>query len=178
MTKDDEILRLNERILELEKENEALKKRLRFARGVPAEIFVAELADGVRTTGYKDRYDVTTKSGLRIEVKQSHLNSPGSAKTKRWNWDRLLGLNETKKYDFLALVGEKDLRYEAQYPKLEYVCFLVPRRDVDTIKSTGNCIALNTNLETARAYKSRALISYLVRSREHFTELIARAAVS
>jgi hypothetical protein len=173
-----QVLRLNERILELEKENEALKKRLSLARGVPAEVFIADLAGGERTKGYKDRYDVITKSGLRIEVKQSHLNSPGSTKTKRWNWDRLLGLNATKKYDLLALVGDKDHRYEAQYPELEYVCFLVPRRDVDTIKSNGNCIALNTNLKTARACKSQVLIRYLVRSREHFTELIARAAVS
>lgn len=76
-------------------------------------------------------------------------------------------------------MGEKDQRYEAQYPPdLPYVCFLVPRLDVDTIKSTGNCVALNTNLATARAYKSEALKRYLVRSREHFTELIAGAAVS
>lgn len=79
MTKDDEILRLKKRILELKEENEALKKRLNFARGVPAEACVAELTDGKRTA-YKDRHDVTTKSGHRLEVKLSHLNSPSSSK--------------------------------------------------------------------------------------------------
>ncbi len=128
MTKDDEILRLRDRVLELEKENEDLKKTLNFARGVPAEIFVAELTGGVRG-GYKDGHDVTTNSGHRLEVKLSHLNRPNSSKILRWNWDRLLGLNETKEYDFLVLMGEKDPRYEAQYPGLPYVCFSVPRRN-------------------------------------------------
>jgi hypothetical protein len=171
MTEDDEIVTLKKRILELEEKNEALKKKLNFARGVPAEIFIAELTNGVRT-GYKDRHDVTTKRGRRLEVKMSHLNSPGPSKTRRWNWDRLLGLNETKEYDFLVLIGEKDPRYAVQYPSdLPYVCFLVPRDEVDTIKSTGNCVALNTNLLTARANKSIVLKRYIVRSPELFKEL-------
>jgi hypothetical protein len=129
--------------------------------------------------GYKDGHDVTTRSGHRLEVKLSHLNSPTSSSTLRWNWERPLGRNETKEYDFLVLVGEKDPRYEAQYPTgLPYVCFMVPKREVNTIKSIGNCIALNTNLATVRAYKSKVLRRYLVRSREHFTELLARPAVS
>jgi hypothetical protein len=176
MTKDDEILRLRERIRVLEEENEVLKKRLSGARGVPAEIFVAELTDGKRTR-YKDRHDVTTKSGQRLEVKQSHLNAPGPSNTRRWNWDRLLGLNETKEYDFLVLMGDKDPRFDAQYPAdLPWVCFLVPRRDVGNIRSRSNCVALNTNLATARAYKARVLKRYLVRSREHFTTVLENAA--
>jgi hypothetical protein len=176
MTKDAEILRLKERIFKLEKENAALKKRLDFARGVPAEDFIAELTRGKRSR-YKDGHDVTTKGGYRLEVKSSNLHSPSSSKTLRWTWDNLLGLHETKQYDFLVLVGEKDPRYEEQYPEMPYVCFLVPRRDVDTINSTGDCVALNTNLATAKAPKSNALKRYLVRSREHFLELIAGAAV-
>ena len=85
MTKDDEILRLKERIFELEEANEALKKRLDFARGVPAEDFVAELTHGVRDAGYKAGYDVTTEGGHHLEVKQSKLNHPGSSKLARWN---------------------------------------------------------------------------------------------
>jgi hypothetical protein len=173
MTKDDEILSLKGRILELEKENEDLKKALNFPRGVQAEIFIAELTGGVRT-GYKDGYDVTTNSGRRLEVKVSRLNRQTTSRTVRWNWDRLLGLNETKDYDFLVLMGEKDPRYEAQYPpELPYVCFLVPKRDVNAIK-TGNCAALNTNLTTARAYKSKVLKRYLVRSREDFYQFSLR----
>jgi hypothetical protein len=175
MTKDDEILTLKRRIFELEEENEALKKRLDFARGVPAEDFVAELTNGLRA-GYKDGHDVTTEGGDHLEVKLSHLNST-SSKTLRWNWDNLLGHNGTKEYHFLVLVGEKDPRYEAQYPELPYVCFVVPRGDVDTVK-TGNCIALNTNLTTARAPKSKVLKCYLARSREHFKELLGSAVVS
>lgn len=171
MTDCDEILTLKKRIFELEEENEALKKKLRFARGVPAEDFVAALTSGVRTR-YKDGHDVTTKRGYRLEVKMSHLNCPGSSKTRRWNWDRLFGLNETKEYDFLVLVGDKDPRYDSQYPPdLEYVCFVIPRNEVDTIKSSGNCVALNTNLTTARAPKARILKRYLVASPEYFSTL-------
>src|ERR1022692_1305274 len=88
MTKDDEILTLKKRIFDLEEENEALKKRLDFARGVPAEDFVAELTHGVRA-GYKDGHDVTTEGGHRLEVKLSRLNHPGSSRTLRWTWDNL-----------------------------------------------------------------------------------------
>ncbi|MGA2594709.1 MAG: hypothetical protein ABSH32_32830 [Bryobacteraceae bacterium] len=178
MTKDDEIQRFKKRILELEgendelkRENEALKKTINFARGAPAEELIAKLTDGERT-GYKDRHDVTTKSGHRLEVKLSHLNNPSSSRTRRWNWEGLLGRNETKEYDFLVLVGQKDRRYGAQYPDfdLDYVIFLVPRGDVDSIKSRGNRVALNTNLATARAQKSIVLKSYLVSSPECFME--------
>jgi hypothetical protein len=177
MTKDDEIKSFKERILELEQknyeltqENEALRKRINFARGVPAEELIAKLTDGVRTTGYKDLYDVTTKSGHRLEVKLSHLNRPNPSSTQRWNWDRILGLNEAKQYDFLVLAGEKDPRYDAQYPDLDYVIFLVPRGQVDSIKSKGNCVALNTNLDKVRAKKSNELKRYLVHSPEQFTD--------
>ena len=80
-------------------------------------------------------------------------------------------------------MGEKDPRYEAQYPpNLPWVCFVVPRGDVDTIK-TGNCVGLNTNLTTVEANKSKVLKRYLARSpedfnEEHFKELLASAAVS
>jgi len=176
MTNDDECQRFKKRIVELERENDelkqendALRSRINFARGVPAEELIAKLTDGKRT-GYKDRHDVTTRSGHRLEVKLSHLNNPSSSRTGRWNWDRLLGLNETKKYDFLVLMGVKDPRYHAQYPDLDYVIFLVPRGDVDSIKSRGNCVAPNTNLGTARAQKAIVLKRYLVRSPERFTE--------
>ncbi len=174
----DELVRLKRRVLELEeenaalkKENEALEKRIRFARGVPAEEFVAKLTDGVRSR-YKDGHDVTTGRGRRLEIKMSHLNSPGSSKTRRWNWDRLRGDNETKDYDFLVLVGDKDPRYASQYPSgLEYVCFLIPRGEVDTVCSRGDCIALNTNLNTVRAHKGILLKKYLLHSPACLREL-------
>jgi hypothetical protein len=178
MSKDDEILRLRDRILVLENENEVLKRKLNFMRGVPAEMFVAGLTEGKRTR-YKDRHDVTATGGQRLEVKSSHLNLQERTKTKRWNWDRLLGLNETKEYDFLVLLGEKDPRFEEQYPAdLPYVCFLVPRCDVNNIRNGGNCVALNTNLTTARSVKAQVLKRYLIRTPDQFTNVLSEAAAA
>jgi hypothetical protein len=61
-TDEVEALRLRERIRVLEEENEVLKKKLDLTRGVPAEIFVADLTEGNRTR-YKDRHDVTDMVG-------------------------------------------------------------------------------------------------------------------
>src|SRR5262249_1522070 len=111
----EEIRALNERVAELESENTELKKRIESSRGVQAEMLVAELTGGARTR-YKDRHDVTTRHGRRLEVKYSHLNIPANVPhIKRWNWDRLFGDNDVKTYDFLVLIGEKDPRHEAQY---------------------------------------------------------------
>jgi hypothetical protein len=185
MTEADEILRikklnlqlgaenevLKQSVLKLEAENDALKKRLDFARGVPAEELVAGLTGGKRTD-YKDGHDVKTPHGCLLEVKMSHLNRPTRFNTLRWNWDSLLGSNETKTYDFLVLVGEKDPRYFTDYPlDLPYVCFLVPRGEVGSISSDGDCVALTTNLTRLRADKAKLLKSYLVPSPERFRQL-------
>ncbi|HXZ12222.1 MAG TPA: hypothetical protein VEG64_07500 [Candidatus Sulfotelmatobacter sp.] len=167
---DEEILNLKRRILELEAENEELKKKLDRARGVPAEVLVAKMTGGTRTGGYKDSHDVTTRKRNRIEVKLSKVHEYTDTKTKRWTWDRILG---PKEYDYLVLAGEKDGRWSETYPPdLEYVFFLVPRSAVQDINSRGDCVALNTNLKTARAPKARLLIDrYLVRSEEQFKNL-------
>jgi len=177
MTKDQEILRLKERVLAPEKELEFLKTFPALARGRAGEILVAQLTGGVRT-GYADPCDVIVKNGHRLEVKYSHLNSPGHSKTRRWNWFNLLGRSDTKQYEWLVLAGEKDPRYEVQYPSdLPYVFFLVPRRDVDNIKSSGKLsIALNTNLETARARQSHALKRHFVCSGATFKDLLDNVA--
>jgi hypothetical protein len=105
-------------------------------------------------------------------VKYSHLNVPSSSKTKRWNWHSVLGSAYNKDYEYLVLIGQKDLRYEDQYPAdLEDVFFLVPRSDVEVIR-TGNDIAINTNLATARAPKSLALKQHLVMEKDTFTKLL------
>jgi hypothetical protein len=146
VTKDDEIQGCKKRILELERENDELRKEnasLRnkdnSRRGVPEEELIAKLTDGKRTR-YKDGHDVTTKSGHLLEVKHSKVDRPGPSRTLRWTWAGVLGLNGTKKYDFLVLMGKKDPghpEYNAQYPDyavpkglealLDYVTFLVPR---------------------------------------------------
>ena len=177
MTKNDNIRRVDKRIVALEKENVALKKenealneQLAFARGLPAVNYVADLTEGTLTK-YKDRYDVRTKNGNCLEVKWSHLNAPNPSKTRRWNWESILGMNQTKLYDFLVLTGKKDSRYEAQYPiELPWVFFLVPFGDVFKIMSKGYRVALNTNLATSRTYNS-TLRTFLVRSTQQFKNL-------
>src|SRR6202453_2369764 len=108
---EEEILKLKGCIRELEEENAELKKKLDRARGVPAEVLVAQMTGGKRTGGYKDLHDVTTKKGNRIEVKLSKVHDYKSSKTKRWVWDNVAG---PKEYDFLVLAGEKDPRCEVK----------------------------------------------------------------
>jgi hypothetical protein len=88
----------------LRQENEELKKKHDRARGVPAEVLVAQMTGGKRTAGYKDLYDVETENGKRIEVKLSKVDTQPS---KRWVWSNVLG---PKVYDYLVLAGEKDER--------------------------------------------------------------------
>jgi hypothetical protein len=175
---------LVERIRLLERENAQLKKELEFfrrtptlAQGLKGETLIANLTGGV-TTGYKDPHDITVESGARLEVKFSHMNVPNNSATKRWNWHSVLGSAQNKKYDYLVLVGEKDLRYEDQYPaNLAFVFFLVPRSDVDNIK-TGNDIAINTNLKGVRAGKSLALERHLVMAEDTFTNILSTAGAT
>lgn len=181
--KNREILKLRERIRLLERENARLKQERDFfrrtptlAQGLKGETLIATLTGGVRT-GYKDPHDVTVTGGARLEVKYSHLNEPSKSKTKRWNWHSVLGSANNKEYEYLVLVGEKDARYDDQYPPdLPVVCFLVPRSDVDHIK-TGNDIAINTNLATARAPRSLALKQHLVMAGDRFTSLLGNVEV-
>jgi hypothetical protein len=181
--KSHEFIKLSDRIRLLERENALLRKELDFlrrtptlAQGLKGETLVAKLAGGV-LTGYKDPHDVTVTSGARLEVKYSHMNAPNKSATRRWNWHSVLGISNNKKYDYLVLMGEKDPRYDDQYPsELAFVFFLVPRSDVDHIK-TGKNIAINTNLATVRAPRSLALRRHLVMAADRFTNLLRTAAV-
>ena len=161
-----ELLKENEA---LRRENEALKKKLDFARGGPCVIYVAGLPGG-EPSRYKDGYDLTTKHGRRLEVKWSKVQLSKESNYRGWVWDNVLGRNETKTYEILVLGGQREERHEAQYPVgLPYVCFLVPRQYVDSIR-TCNAVRLNTNLATARAPKSEILKRYLVRSEAEFRD--------
>jgi hypothetical protein len=163
----------------LERENALLRKERDFfrrtptlAQGLKGETLIAKLTGGVRT-GYKDPYDLTVTSGARLEVKYSHMNAPNPYATRRWNWGSVLGSSNTKKYDYLVLIGEKDPRYDDQYPAgLDCVFFLVPRSDVDHIK-TGKDIAITTNLARVRARRSLALMRHLVTVADGFMNLLA-----
>lgn len=158
--KSSDIVTLRERVAFLEHQNKQLREErdlLRrtptLAQGLKGETLIVHLTGGI-PTGYKDPHDVTVKNGDRLEVKYSHLNAPGKSKTKRWNWHSVFGAANNNQYEYLVLIGEKDLRYEDQYPaSLPFVFFLVPRPDVDRIK-TGTDIAINTNLATAMASRT------------------------
>ena len=179
MTKNEEFLK--EALLACEQEKQRLREELSFlmefpavAQGLKGEDLVARYTGGI-VTGHKDSHDVVIKDGARIEVKFSRLNTQAHKKTKRWNWIRPLGQNESKEYDWLVLMGDKDPRYEEQYPvELPYVFFMIPRNSIDDIRSNGKLsVALNTNLATAKAPQSVALKRYLVRSATDFKELLA-----
>jgi hypothetical protein len=165
----------------LERENAQLKLEVALFRRTPTlaqalkgQTLILNLTGGV-PTGYKDPHDVTLKNGDRLEVKYSHVNLQKKTKTKRWVWHSVLGSAYNKKYDYLVLVGEKDLLHEHQYPAdLSFVFFLVSRSDVDHIH-TANNIALNTNLATANALRSLALKRHLVMAKDTFMTLLGSA---
>lgn len=170
------ILTLEKENVALKEENAALKRRLEFARGVQLEELIAELTGGVRTK-YKDSHDVTTKNGKRLEVKYSKVHTTRPSMTKRWTWSGILGLNETKVFDFLVLAGLKDPCNEKHYPALPfcgtilpYVFFLVPRNAVNDVKGYPKGVVLNTNLNKPGVPKAEMLKGYLVRSLQEFEQ--------
>jgi hypothetical protein len=81
---------------------------------------------------------MTSRAGYKIEVKLSKLNVPSKAapSTKRWTWAKPLGwLDKAKTYDYLILLGEKDVRYEEQYlDDSPYIAFLVPFKNVFSVR--------------------------------------------
>ena len=166
----------------LKSENDLLKSELEFlktypsiAQGIKGERLVANLTGGV-LTGYSDPHDVIVHDEDRIEVKTSHVDVQKGTRTKRWGWSNILGRRNTKEYEWLVLIGEKDLESGCEYPvDLPFVFFMVPRDQVDLIK-TGNMIAINTNLDTARAPKSVALKRHLVVSGTKFKDLFLNAS--
>jgi hypothetical protein len=114
--------------------------------------------------------------GLPVSFYTAEL-SPNRSKTRRWNWHSVLGSRNNKAYEYLVLIGEKDPQHEEQYPAdLDPVFFLVPRSDVDDIK-TGNDIAINTNLAKVRVERSLALQRHLVTAGDMFTSLLGNVEV-
>lgn len=159
---------LRARIKILETELEFLRTHPSIMQGIKGETLVASLTGGI-ITEYAAKHDINLANEATIEVKFSKLNTPvKGAKTRRWNWSKLLGQNDVGKgFDFLLLIGEKDPRYLDQYLDASpYVYFLIPRENIDEIltpgKSIGSQAQINTNLKTARAENSRAIKKYLV----------------
>ena len=163
----------------LKHENAKLKNQVDFlllhptlAQGLKGENLIAKLTGGVRTH-YGVSHDVITKRGVRLEVKRSKVTEQSTTKTKRWNWQSLLGSAGNKEYDYLVLLGEKDPDHEKQYPAdIPLVIFLIPLSDVKN-KLSGvkkKQIAMSTNFETARSHKD-LVQRYLVREVETLEKL-------
>lgn len=183
-----DVITLKQRIAELELENAKLKNELDFLKthptitqGIKGETLVAKLVGG-SATSYSDSYDVTTSTGLRIEVKYRKLNQPmKSSHTRRWNWSKPLGwLDKGKDYHYLLLIGEKDLRHLDQYPdKTPYVYFLIPIAHVPEVmvkgKSIGGMIQTTTDLIKLQSKTNKPkLLSFQV-SFEHIKQFFENA---
>jgi hypothetical protein len=161
--KDEVILALEKENVALKNENNALKKRIEFARGGPVEELIKEWTEG-KITKYKDRYDVMTKNGTHLEIKYSKVHTLKNS-VRRWTWHNILGMKE---FDYLVLAGVKDQAYE--YPDLPFVLFVVPRSNMNDIMSGSNGLSLNTNLDIERANNLKAVLlkPYLARSQNEF----------
>jgi hypothetical protein len=99
--------------------------------GVSGEAIIANAIAG-QMTPYGACYDVR-KNDVRIEVKTSRLRKHSRfSLALRWSWNKILGENGQKTYDYLVLVGVKDPRYAPWYKdKLgEHVYFCIPRTEV------------------------------------------------
>jgi len=160
-------------ILRLKKENDELKEELQFlktfptlAQGMRGQALVARI-EGSVTTGYGCSYDLVINGGARLEVKNSHVNTPNRSSTRRWSWSNLLGSPKKRKdYDFLVLIGKRDERFSYYQDNSPYVFFLLPHREVPNIVTAPNApsgmCTLSTNLDGTRAPKSQLLKNRLV----------------
>jgi|GEM_PF-1667366 len=166
LRKKNELLR--NRVALLENEIQFIRTHPTIAAGLKGEVLAARLTGG-SLTEYAAGHDVLVGTRVRIEVKFSKLNTPNlTAKTRRWNWGKPLGyLDKGKEYDFLLLIGEKDMGYPDQYLDLgPYVFFLLHRNDVPKIMTSGKTfganVQLTTNFSTVKSPKSQFLISRMV----------------
>jgi hypothetical protein len=108
-------------------------KRLEAIRGLVGHAGEAYLAKVLRLPMPDARtgYDFRLPSGRTLEVKTSKLFKPSkSSSVLRWTWHRPLGWTGQKKYDFLVLLGDKDLRFRYKSRSSEYVIFLIPHKKI------------------------------------------------
>jgi len=164
-----------ERWKQLEDENRRLKAELEFLKmhpvfvaGLKGETLVCDLVGG-KLTPFAESYDIVAGK-YKIEVKYSNLGAPvRGAATRRWSWSKPLGYkNKGKAYDYLVLIGEKDSRFPDQYlDSTSYVCFFIPRSDVEMLMfkgdSVGGIIQLTTNFKSVGNHQSKMLLSHMVK---------------
>jgi hypothetical protein len=167
----DDIMALQKRIAELEREIEVLRAKVTFfdrspwmRDGIRGEQIVAELIGG-ETTAVTERFDVLATAGrLRLEVKYSNLNTAvAGGATRRWQWVRPLGFDGQKTFDALILIGEVDLRHQHLYrdPSAPYGVFDIPfSRIAEIVKHSSQMIQISTNPKKARTPVARLLYEH------------------
>jgi hypothetical protein len=155
---------LDERVHHLEEQLVYLTTHKTLAAGISGETLISKLVNG-QMTAYSASFDVVDQLGQTIEVKYSKLNVAINGRyTKRWAWGKIFGEGGHKKFDFLILIGEKDMRWSEHYSdkSSSFVIFCIPQENLQNITmsmSGGRCraIQLTSNPNTA---KSRASILY------------------
>ena len=137
-----ENIALRRRIGELETQVSFLTTHRTLATGFAGERLVSRLVSGGMTP-YAASYDVSTPSGLTIEVKYSALllhdkRFPQGA--KRWAWNKVLGESGNKVFDVLLLAGARDERFATEYkdPQSPFVFFCIPFTKVAELLSDTN----------------------------------------
>ena len=163
-----ENLFLKRRVAQLENEVAFLRTHSVFLQGLKGETLVATLTGG-ELTSFAAEHDIVANGNVKIEVKFSKLNKPvAGSSTRRWNWSKPLGWKDKGKvFDFLLLVGDKDMRYPDQYKDISpYIFFLIPKAHILSICTSGSSIGANvqltTNLARAKSPASVALKSFMV----------------
>ena len=139
-------------LISREKELAGYRKRhTAIHKGVAGEIYIARLIRGAKLSPGGSPFDITLKSGKKVEVKFSDLNRPvAGSNVKRWDWHSIYGEKGTKRWNFLVLFGKKDQRFKEKYRDRSspYVFFVLDRKDTRKVKQNANeagHIALTTN---------------------------------
>lgn len=169
---------LKNRLSLLEKKVHFFEVHQSLQRGIQGEKLIARLVDGLLSSP-NSAYDITlNKDGMQIEVKYSSLSVPSKlAQTLRWAWYSPFGSSDSKHYDRLVLVGERDDRYASRYRDKEspYIIFDLPFDAVLnlTVKNgRTRSIYLTTNPRTARSNAAMLFAEYQVTSSD-FTDRYA-----
>jgi hypothetical protein len=157
---------LQGRINALLMEVEFLRKHRTLRDAIAGEAIICELVDGVTTpSGFP--HDVV-KGKITIEVKFANLNntSSPSGNYTRWAWGKIFGEGGNKEYDYLLLVGVKDLRWIEWYKGKSgpYVFFCVPHEEVASLTQPMNgnkyrAIQLPSNPRRVRRSRAARLYS-------------------
>jgi len=160
----------------LEKEIGLLKRKLKHftttsksAKGRRAELWILSQIRGGALTENGAASDICLRNGKKIEVKYSSLTTPVKhSKTRRWNWDRVLGNSRKKDWNYLILVGEKDdIHYRYEEDNSPFVYFLFNKRTIKSVITPGNPsghIALTLNPKSSE--RSKRILKYRMTAKE------------